>query len=155
MQVVLLDPIPVSAVSAGLRDGAEGQPQLHAAEIIDYIAKMRKPRVGRLPVPAMAQPETEAGHTRPIPESRLVLVLLSSFCPPMCPNPPPTTHDQESFACIAVTMVDIYPRPEWNFVFGLARAADASGVYRQAWPTRGAECDPQGAAHMGQSFAAP
>ena len=44
-QVALLDPIPVSAVAVGLRDGMDGQPQLHAAEIIDYIAKMKKPRV--------------------------------------------------------------------------------------------------------------
>ena len=47
-QVQLLPEVPVSVVSAGLRRGAEGQPQLHAAEIIDYLAKLKLPKVRAL-----------------------------------------------------------------------------------------------------------
>jgi len=31
--------------------------------------------------------------------------------------------------CVAVTMVDIYPDEEWNFVYGQARSIDGLGVY--------------------------
>jgi archaemetzincin len=38
-------------------------------------------------------------------------------------------NDQQELFCIAVTMVDIYPEPGWNFVFGLAAEDDGIGVY--------------------------
>ena len=38
-------------------------------------------------------------------------------------------NDRRELFCIAVTMVDIYPEPGWNFVFGLASEEDGIGVY--------------------------
>eukprot|EP00051_Salpingoeca_urceolata_P018234 m.254804 g.254804 ORF g.254804 m.254804 type:complete len:302 (+) comp19150_c0_seq11:590-1495(+) len=35
---------------------------------------------------------------------------------------------RDAFCRVAVTMVDLYPYPDWNFVFGSARASDAAGV---------------------------
>jgi hypothetical protein len=45
LQVQVLPAVPVSAVSKGLRRGAEGQPQLHAAEILQYASRLRLPKV--------------------------------------------------------------------------------------------------------------
>ena len=38
-------------------------------------------------------------------------------------------NDIRELFCIAVTMVDIYPEPDWNFVFGLAAEEDRIGIY--------------------------
>lgn len=38
---------------------------------------------------------------------------------------------------VAVTMIDLYPKEDWNFVFGMARAMDAVGVFSFARYTRG------------------
>lgn len=38
-------------------------------------------------------------------------------------------NDAHELFCVAVTMVDIYPEPSWNFVFGLASEDDRIGVY--------------------------
>lgn len=38
-------------------------------------------------------------------------------------------NDSRELFCVAVTMVDIYPEPGWNFVFGLASEEDRIGVY--------------------------
>ncbi len=36
---------------------------------------------------------------------------------------------EDAFALAAITMTDLYPDEEWNFVFGYARAADQVGVF--------------------------
>jgi archaemetzincin len=36
---------------------------------------------------------------------------------------------QDAYCLIGVTMVDLYPRDEWNFVFGTARLKDRVGVF--------------------------
>eukprot|EP00755_Sulcionema_specki_P016112 Sspe_Gene.61168::Locus_33876_Transcript_2_3_Confidence_0.400_Length_3011::g.61168::m.61168/K06974/amzA, AMZ2, AMZ1; archaemetzincin len=36
---------------------------------------------------------------------------------------------RQAVAACAVTMIDLYPRPEWNFVFGQARLTDGVGVF--------------------------
>ena len=41
------------------------------------------------------------------------------------------TH-QKSFAVIGVTLSDIYPREDWNFVFGLANSATRVGIFSMA-----------------------
>jgi len=35
----------------------------------------------------------------------------------------------DAFCILAMTKVDIYPRDEWNFVFGLADMGDQAGVF--------------------------
>ena len=35
----------------------------------------------------------------------------------------------DAFCVSAITMCDLYPRDDWNFVFGLARLVDGVGVY--------------------------
>jgi archaemetzincin len=58
-----------------------------------------------------------------------------------------TTLPPDAFALIGITMVDLYPDPRWNFVFGQASLRDRVGVYSFARydpkfygeaPTRGA-----------------
>jgi len=36
---------------------------------------------------------------------------------------------RKELVCIAVTMEDLYPREEWNFVYGIARIGDGVGVW--------------------------
>lgn len=36
---------------------------------------------------------------------------------------------QRELLCVAVTMTDIYPAEDWNFVYGQARSKDGLGVY--------------------------
>jgi len=36
---------------------------------------------------------------------------------------------KDAFCMLAVTMCDLYPRPEWNFVYGLARLTGRVGVF--------------------------
>ncbi len=35
----------------------------------------------------------------------------------------------DAFALLGITMVDLYPSPEWNFVFGQASSRDRVGIY--------------------------
>lgn len=35
----------------------------------------------------------------------------------------------DAFCMIGVSMTDLYPRDEWNFVFGLASIRDRTGVF--------------------------
>jgi archaemetzincin len=50
-------------------------------------------------------------------DARGVLRLLSRRLP------------DDAFALLGITMVDLYPDPSWNFVFGLASPADRAGVF--------------------------
>lgn len=50
-------------------------------------------------------------------DARGVLRLLSRRLP------------ADAFALLGITMVDLYPDPTWNFVFGLASPADRVGVF--------------------------
>ncbi|CAF1252339.1 unnamed protein product [Rotaria sordida] len=38
-------------------------------------------------------------------------------------------HDRQELFCIGVTMADIYPGSNWNFVYGLASIDDGIGIY--------------------------
>ncbi|UJR20317.1 hypothetical protein I4U23_023448 [Adineta vaga] len=38
-------------------------------------------------------------------------------------------HNRQELFSIGVTMTDIYPRPEWNFVYGSASIDDGIGIY--------------------------
>jgi archaemetzincin len=38
----------------------------------------------------------------------------------------------DAFCLAMVTMTDLYPRDEWNFVFGLASAQQRVGIYSLA-----------------------
>jgi len=40
-----------------------------------------------------------------------------------------TLKQKETFCILGVTNRDLYPRDEWNFVFGLASLGDACGVF--------------------------
>lgn len=39
---------------------------------------------------------------------------------------------KDAFCVAGITMCDIYPKEEWNFVFGLARSPGRTGVYSLA-----------------------
>jgi archaemetzincin len=39
---------------------------------------------------------------------------------------------EDAFALVGITMVDLYPDPPWNFVFGQASLRDRTGVYSYA-----------------------
>jgi len=39
---------------------------------------------------------------------------------------------RDAFCCAGITMSDLYPRDEWNFVFGLASQTSNCGVYSLA-----------------------
>ena len=43
----------------------------------------------------------------------------------------------DAFCVSGITMCDLYPRDDWNFVFGLARLGDGVGVYSLARYTPG------------------
>ena len=47
------------------------------------------------------------------------------------------SQPSDAFCVSAITMCDLYPRDEWNFVFGLARLGDGVGVYSLARYTPG------------------
>ncbi len=38
-------------------------------------------------------------------------------------------HNRQELFCIGVTMVDIYPNPRWNFVYGSASIDEGIGIY--------------------------
>jgi len=40
-----------------------------------------------------------------------------------------TRLPEDAFALLGVTMMDLYPDPNWNFVFGQASLRDRVGVY--------------------------
>ena len=52
----------------------------------------------------------------------------------------------DAFCVVAITMIDLYPEPSWNFVFGQASLRERVGVYsfaRYLPPLAGAVADPR------------
>lgn len=89
------------------------------ATIMDFAARyFMLPVTRRLTTPIAALKATQrehGGRTQYLTES-----LIDALIPMLPPD---------AFCMIAVTMEDLYPHEDWNYVFGQARFHDGVGVY--------------------------
>merc|ERR1711977_82055 len=79
-------------------------------------------RVQTLPPVPMAQ-------LSPRPDSRKGLWGVDQWHAGMALTALERRVPRDAYGLMAVTMCDLYPRPEWNFVYGLARLRDRVGVF--------------------------
>merc|ERR1719504_635066 len=55
---------------------------------------------------------------------------------------------RDAYGLMAVTMCDLYPRPEWNFVYGLARLTQRVGIFSFVRHTPGPAPDAWAGAYL-------
>merc|ERR1719171_2835453 len=69
------------------------------------------------------------GELRPCPDSREGSWGVRQWHAGMALDALVPRVPRDAYGLMAVTMCDLYPKPEWNFVYGLARLQQRVGIF--------------------------